>query len=112
MTAKELLDRLLSTNDPRVGPLRLALAGSAPLFLDTSTGEGAPLLRIYSVRAGLAKDKGVPTQGYEDLLKNLPNAADRMVTVLHVNTEAKAFLVFTDAGTGLVLGVLSGDRKA
>jgi hypothetical protein len=111
MSADDLLEYFLSVRDPRLAPLKASLADSAPVFLDVSTGDGTPLLRIYSVRAGIARDRSSHTEGYEDLLANLKEAQSRQVTVLHVNTEAKAFLVFSDAETKRVFGVLSGDRK-
>jgi hypothetical protein len=112
MSADDLLKYLLAADDPRLAVLKAALTISAPVFLDVSTGDGTPLLRMYSIRAGISKDRGARTEGYEDLLANLQNAQNRQVTVLHVNTESKAFLVFTDAETRRVFGVLSGDRKS
>jgi len=112
MNPDNFLKHVLSLDDPRLAPLRASLADSAPVFLDVSTGDGTPLLRIYSVRAGIARDKGSHTEGYEDLLTNLKDAENRQVDVLHVKTETKAFLVFSDAETNRVFGVLSGDLKS
>jgi hypothetical protein len=111
MTANELLEHLITIDDPRLAVLKVALKTSAPVFLDVSTGEGTPLLRIYTIKAGMAKDKGSLTEGYEDLVANLKAAQNRQVTVLHVNLESKAFLVFADAETKHLFGVISGDRK-
>ena len=111
MNADDLLRYLLSVDDPRLAPLKVALADSIPVFLDTSTGDGTPLLRIYSTKAGIAKDRSSSTAGYDDLLRNLENARKRQVTVVHVNTETKAFLIFTDAEDKRVFGMFSGNRK-
>lgn len=112
MTADELLKYLLALDDPRLAALKAALLTCAPVFLDISAGNGTPLLQIYTIKKGIAKEGGSSTEGYEDLLANLPGAQNREVSVLQVNTESKAFLVFTNEETKRVLGVLSGDRKS
>ena len=111
MTANELLQFLLHAADPKLASLKAALATSAPAFLQVTTGDGTPLFRIYTIKSEIAKDKGACIEGYEDLLPNLQGAQNRQVSILHINTKSKVFLVFTDAETNNVLGVLSADRK-
>lgn len=111
MNADDLLKFVLATGDRRVAGLKAELESSVPEFLEVSSGDGSPLLRIYSVRAKIAQERGASTEGYEDLLANLSDARNRRVVVLHINLKSKAFLVFTDAETKRIFGVLSGDRK-
>jgi|SRR5579872_900339 hypothetical protein len=110
MEANNLLNYLLTVDDVRLGSLKASLAGTVPLFLDATTGDGTPLLRIYSIKAGLAKDRGRHTEGFGDLLTNFPDAQNRSVTILNVGTDTKTFLIFTDAETKRIFGVLSADR--
>jgi len=111
MDSRDFLQQLLGMDDPRLERLKAGVRQSEPTFLDLSSGDGTPLLRIYSIRAGIAAKAGSRTEGYEDLIANLGKAENREVTVLHVNTQTEAFLVFTDAETRSILGVLSGLRS-
>jgi hypothetical protein len=80
MSADDLLKYLLTAaDDPRLASLKAALTNSVPVFLDASTGDGTPLLRIYSIKSGIAKDRGTHTEGYQDLLSNLQGAQNRQV---------------------------------
>ena len=111
MTARDLLQDCLSREDARLSSLKSALDGVEATFLNISTGDGASLFNIYSVRAKMAKDRRSATEGYDDLVTNLRDAKDGEVMILHVNTENKSFLAFFETAGLRLLGVLSGSRS-
>jgi hypothetical protein len=110
--ADELLRHLLTVDDPRLFAFKTAIKQESPTYVGVSSGDGAPLFRIYSVKAKIAEDTGSHTDGYEDLLQNLKSVQAGQVAVLQVNMRSRTFMVFIDAETGRIFGVLSGSRKS
>jgi len=111
MSANELLDYILAADDARLFDLQSALKGAQPIFLEVVSGDGAPLWRIYSIRAEIAKEKEKDIKGFEDLLPNLEAAQHRKISVIDVITESRGFLVFVDTEAKHILGMLSFCRE-
>src|SRR5262245_59742376 len=100
MNANELIECLRSVNDSRLNLLKSELSASPPSFVQLSSGDGAPLFRIYQVRSQIDKDKGGSTHGYEDLLPNLENASGQAY-ILAVN---RSFRIFVSGANLSILG--------
>jgi hypothetical protein len=108
MNAASLLEYVLASSGIRLNPVRQSLSGTKPTILEITQGDGEPLLDIYSTRTEIAELKERSGENYRDLITNMRNERPRRVTVLHVGTSEKVFLVFTDSDNMKILGVIAG----